>query len=170
MNKIPQPHLIAPTSRTSKIAPASTNRNVATVPEPSDTASAAENRLKISTFFSTAGKTENIYNGDRLWAKVTLTLETAGPVSVGEQADLQPVLSGRGLLLQTGQATVFNVAKGNILYVASASVNRIGVVVEAYPWLEIITGAVGSMLSIMRAGPAMIPAAIRAISNSTSKL
>jgi hypothetical protein len=169
VNKLPI--LIPQTSRTSKIAPASTNRNIATVPAPSDTASSAENKIKIFTFFTTAGKTLNVYNGDRLWAKVTLTLETAGPVSVGEQADLQPVLSGRGLLLQTGIPAVFNVAKGNILYVAAASTNRIGVVVEAYPWLEIITGGVTGILDVRRGGAA---AALRAATspprNPLSKL
>lgn len=164
MNKVPQ---FVPTAnpRTSKIAPASTNRNIATVPAPSDSASAAENRIKIFTFFTNAGQTQNLYNGDRIWAKVTLTLETAGPVSVGEQASLQPVLSGGGLLLQTGEPTVFNVAKGNILYVACTSTNRIGVMIEAYPWLEIITGSVSAVLSIMRAAPtAVVSAAVNTLS------
>lgn len=164
MNKV---QLLPPTSRTSKIPPSSIDRNVATIQAPSDAAGAVENKLKISTFFTIAGTTQNLYNGDRLWAKVTLTLETAGPVSVGEQNNLQPVLSGNGQLLQTGQPTVFNVAKGNILYVASTSTNRIGVVVEAYPWLEMITGTVASMLSIMRGTTSAMAAMVR---NPNSKL
>lgn len=163
MNKV---QLIPPNGRASKIAPASTNRMIATVPAPSDTMAAAENRVKVQTFFTESGKTQILYNGDRIWAKVTITLETAGPVSAGEQANLLPVLSGRGQLLQTGVPTVFNIAKGNILYVASSSVNRLGVLIEAYPWLEIITGVVTSMLGVMRAPMAMAGA----VTNKLSKL
>jgi hypothetical protein len=143
-----------PPSRAGKIAPVSLDPSVAQVRAPAATTGDAENRNEISTYLTKAGGTQILYNADRMWAKVTLTLKTAGPVAVGQHASLTPVLSGRGQLLQTGVPTPFNVAKGHRLYIAATSVNPVSVLVEAYPWLETLTGLAGATSGVVPAGPA----------------
>ncbi len=137
-----------------KFAPVSTNPSIAQVRAPAATTGQAENRIEVSTYLTKAGGTFVLYNADRMWAKVTLTLKTAGPVSVGQHANLTPVLSGRGQLLQTGVPTPFNVAKSSKLYIAATGVNPIGVVIESYPWLETITGLAGAASGVVPAAPA----------------
>lgn len=132
----------------SKIPAVSLDPTIASVQAPAVTTGGAQNRLEMSTYLTVAGGTKVLYNGDRMWAKVTLTLRTAGPVAVGQNAQLTPVLSGKGQLLQTGVPTEFQVAKGNKLYVAATGVNPISVLIEAQPWLETITGLLTHMSGI----------------------
>lgn len=77
-----------------------------------------------------------LYNGDRTWALVTLTLETAGIVVVGTRADLTPILSGKGQSLIQNVPKEFKVAKGTRLYYLASAVNRVTVAIEPIPWLE----------------------------------
>ncbi len=132
----------------SKLGSYSTDPTIATAPEPASQVGAAEFRIKIYTYFTQATpagqETPILYNGDRLWATLTLTLETAGPVAVGEVSQLFPVLSGRGQVLRPGVPTKFNVAKGDRLYIAATAVNRVSVALEAVPWQETITGLLGN--------------------------
>lgn len=151
MSKLP-PNLVA--RRTprplgapiSKIGNISLDRNVAQSPEPARIVGQGEHRTFVDTFFTRvpiAGEdTDVIYNGDNMWAKVTLTLETAGPVVVGNLSGITPVLSGKGQLLETDQPTTFTIAKGTRLYVAATGINRIKRVVEPFPWLETLQGQV----------------------------
>jgi hypothetical protein len=121
----------------------STERTVGTVQAPSASIAGAELASEIYTYFakpSTDGQLQILYNADRQYAQVVLTLETAGPVAVSTKQNILPVLSGKGRLLQTGQDSTFTLAKGNRLYVATTSLNRIKVVVQPLPWLEQITG------------------------------
>ena len=118
------------------------NRAVAAAPEPSP--GPGNSRAQISTYFTkipvVGESTPILYNGDRLWARVSLTLETAGPVAVGTMSQITPVLSGKGQLLETGKETYFDIAKGTRLYISATSVNRVKLKIEALPWLEQITG------------------------------
>lgn len=132
------------TRNDSKLAPTSLDPGIAQSPAPSPTVGQGEKRLEVWTYLTKAGGTHLLYNGDRMWAKVTLTLLTAGPAAVGQQAQLTPVLSGKGQLLQTGVPTVFAVPKGNRLWVAATGINPINIVVEAYAWLETLTGLAGA--------------------------
>lgn len=138
-------------ARGSKIAPASTDRGVASVQAPQTTPGRADDRVSIYTYITkiqtTGDGTPILYNGDSLWRRITVTLETAGPVAVGQSADIFPVLSGKGQLLATGVPTSFNIAKGDRLYVVATSVNRVKVVSEALPWLELITGLIGQVVT-----------------------
>lgn len=86
-----------------------------------------------------------LYNGDREWARVTLVLETAGPVVVGTRAELAPVLSGSGRLLQTNIPFTITIAKGTRLYILATAVNRVGVTIEPEPWLETIKNDVATI-------------------------
>lgn len=154
------PRLSRPTSAPTTISPpiskigavTAPNRNIATAPEPQADQGRAEVRTYVSTYFTkiSADETQILYNGDRQWAKVKLTLETAGPVAVGVVQKITPVLSGKGIDLTTDVEVEIPVAKGTRLYIASTAVNRVKVIVEPSPWLEQITGllriAIGRMM------------------------
>lgn len=134
-----------PPHATSKVGPVSVDRTQASTPQPQPQSGAGDNRTQIYTYLTRlpADKTTPIlYNGDRMWAKVTLTLETAGPVVVGQQANLYPVLGGTGARLDTDVPTEIVIAKGTRLYIASNSVNRVKVRIEPLPWMEQITGLI----------------------------
>lgn len=137
MSKIPQ-------YGGSKIPPVTMDRNVAQVAAPAATLGAGENKTSVSTYLTKASTTADvIYDGDRQWAQITLTLQTAGPVAVSDKSSIAPVLSGKGQLLQTGVPTKFFIAKGTRLYVLSSSVNRISLAIEPVPWLEMIAALLG---------------------------
>jgi len=124
----------------------STDRTMGTVQAPSATVAGAELATEISTFFArppTDGQLPVLYNGDRQYAQVILTLETAGPVAVSTKQQILPVLSGKGSLLETGVPLAFTLAKGNRLWVATTSLNRIKVTVQPLPWLEQLAGLLG---------------------------
>lgn len=95
--------------------------------------------------------TVQLYTADRTWAKVTLTLETAGPVAVGTVANLTPVLGGLGIILPVGVPLSWTLAKGSKLYIASTSVNRVKVQVDSIPWLAKITHVLSQILSAISA-------------------
>jgi len=150
--KLPQ---LRPPS-TSKIGPVSVNRTVAQTTKPAETSGHGEHRSQIVTYFTKipviGQPPEILYNGDRMWARVILTLETAGPVAVGQQSQIVPVLSGKGQLLETDVPTAFTIAKGNRIYIAATGVNRVKMVIEPYPWLEAITGLIGALVSSIGSG------------------
>lgn len=114
----------------------------------------AETQTFIDTYFTRVSSPSDgpqvIYNGDRQWARVTLTLETAGPVAIGTVQDLSPVSSGKGELLTTDEPTRYTIAKGNRLYILATGVNRIKRKIEPVPWLEQITGTIGAILNGVR--------------------
>lgn len=131
----------------SKIPSVSTDRRVAQIPIPSSQSGSGETRSKIYTYFTgNDGASVVLYNGDRQWAKLTLTLETAGPVCVGDASTISPVLSGKGQLLQTGIPTEFTIAKGTRLYIAATSISRVKVEIAPYPWMEQIVGLIGDVI------------------------
>jgi hypothetical protein len=121
----------------------STDRTQGSVQSPSPTIAGAELTTEIYTFFarpSTDGQLPVIYNGDRQAAVVILTLETAGPVAVSTKQQILPTLSGKGQLLETGVPLAFNLSKGNRIWVATTSLNRIKVTIEPKLWLEQFAG------------------------------
>lgn len=137
-----------PPSQTTKIGPISTDRTVASVASPQAQTGAGDNRTQIYTYLTKLpekGQAAVLYNGDRLWAKITLVLQTAGPVAVGQQQGIVPVLGGQGALLTTGQPYETVIAKGSRLYIAANGINRIAVKVEPLPWLEQITALIGQV-------------------------
>lgn len=146
MNKIPRPGPV------SKIGPISTNPNVAQTQPVGTTPAQSDNNIQIFTFITKpSGRTDTLYNADRTWARVTLTLTTAGPVAVGQLQDLGTLTGGQGMLLQTGVPTYLDIAKGNRVYVLATAVNRINVVVAPIPWLEVIAGSVMAIATAMGA-------------------
>ena len=145
------PAIVKPGPGMSKLGPnISTNNTQGSVQAPSPTIAGAELSTELYTFFArpvTDGRFVVLYNGDRQFAEVVLTLETAGPVAVSRSQQLAPVLSGKGQLLETGVPLTFFVAKGNRIFVAATSISRIKVTVQPLPWLEQITGILGLVLA-----------------------
>lgn len=129
------------------------DRSVASGQEVGIDQGSSERRGENSTYLTKSdGKTAILYRGDRLWAKVTVELETAGPVAVGYTSKLGNVLSGAGELLETGKAKEFVVSRGSNLYIASTSVNRVALRIEAWPWIEAIYGMLSGLVGIVRGG------------------
>lgn len=134
----------------SKIAPVTTNPNVATVPEPTASVGVGQTKTETFTYFTaappaTGSATEVLYQADRLWAKVTVELKTGGRVAVGTSRELAPVLSGRGILLTINQPESFVLARSVRLYVAATTLQRLNIKVEPLPWLEQITATLRSI-------------------------
>lgn len=93
-------------------------------------------RADIKTYFTVVGGTHLLYSAES-WVRIRLTLEDAGPVAVGDAAQLDPVLSGRGVLLDTDQPQEYTLGKGMRIYIAAENAaNRVKVVVDPIPWLE----------------------------------
>ncbi len=139
-----------PPTQTSKIGQTSLgDRAVAQAPPPNP--GPGNNQAQVSTYFTKApvvgDSTPIIYNGDRLWARVTLTLETAGPVAVGTMSQITPVLGGKGQLLETNEPLYYDIAKGTRLYIAATGANRVKLKIEALPWLEQITGLISNLIN-----------------------
>lgn len=137
-----------PTLRTvpSKIAQVATPNDA----PPSPQLSKANYTTRVFTYFTRVGPSSKpLYNGDLDWVQITLNLETAGAVVVGEQANLMPVLSGKGELLQTNVPRTFNIARGTRLYIAATAVNRVGVKIEQFPWQQQQLGALEALAGIL---------------------
>ncbi len=129
------------------------NRGVASAPTPS-MGQGSSNRTSITTYFTRPPKPGEsaspvLFSGDPLWTRVTVVLETAGPVAVGTLSQLNPVLSGKGALLETGKEAVFDIAKGTKLYIASTAVNRVKIYTQPLPWLEQITGLLSHLVGAL---------------------
>lgn len=118
------------------------DRSQASVPDPVAKSGGGDIRASATTYFTKVGPAVELYSGDRRWARVTVTLETAGPVAVGFVTNLTPVTSGKGVLLDTDVPMVFDIAKGNKLYIAATAVNRVKLQIQPYPWMEQITGLI----------------------------
>lgn len=107
-------------------------------------------RTEIYTYFTVPdGETKLLYSAENL-VRVTVQLENAGPVAVGQREDISPVLSGKGMLLPPGNTDdkTFVLSKENRLYIVSESVNRVKFIVEPIPFLEKILAATESIVGI----------------------
>lgn len=121
----------------------------ATSPSPALDQGGSQFRTELSTFITKIGPTETLYDGTRIWAQVTVTLETAGPVAIGTRANITPVLSGKGILLVTGVPKTVTIAKGDKLYVASNAISRIKLELQPVPWLEQLTGTLSGVGQVL---------------------
>jgi hypothetical protein len=110
---------------------------------------AATGRSEISTYFTRVGGSQLLYQAEG-WVRLRLLLSTAGPVSVGSRDDVAPVLSGKGITLPTDVEVTFSLLKGNRVFIAAASVNRVRVIIEPVPWGEQIATMLGNTVSLLR--------------------
>lgn len=79
----------------------------------------------IFTYFTdTTGKSRLLYSAES-WVHIRVRLETAGPVSIGTRESVSPVLSGKGILLTTGEDEKWILPKGDRVFIAAESVNRV---------------------------------------------
>ena len=92
---------------------------------------------QIYTFFTEIGGSTLLYTAPN-WVTLRLTLETAGPVAISTSEDVQPVLSGRGILLITGVEKEIKLPRGDRLFIGAGTVDRVAVVIEPIPWLQTI--------------------------------
>lgn len=138
------PHHVSPLPDPSR-AGQRPNRDLATGMAVGTTQGSSSNKTEASTYITKVGSTDSIYDGSRLWARVTLTLETAGPVSAGTKQNLLPVLGGAGINLDTDIPREFTISKGNQLFIAADAVSRVSIQIESLPWLEQIAGTVAQV-------------------------
>ncbi|HZJ67684.1 MAG TPA: hypothetical protein VFD36_29475 [Kofleriaceae bacterium] len=117
-------------------------------------------RTAINTYFTRAnGQTETLYSAEN-WVRIKLVLETAGPVAIGTDSNLEPVLSGRGRLLDTDEEFEAFLPKGTRLYIISETVNRVGVTIEPVPWMEQLSSEIVDVQSGLQAAIAQAAQAI----------
>lgn len=103
--------------------------------------STIDNRADLYVLFTVAGGTRLLVSVPQ-WTKITLRLETAGPVSVGTREQLDPTGSGKGRLLPTNEDVIVNLGPNTRFYYAAESLQRVSVHIEAIPWLQAIHEAV----------------------------
>lgn len=95
------------------------------------------------------------------WARVTLTLRSAGPIAVGTASALEPLASGKGVLLQTDEPYVTNLPGGARFYCAAGAINRLNVTIEPIPWMEQIALQLDQIREVVRGGADLIAGTLR---------
>lgn len=106
-------------------------------------------RTEINTYFTKVGGNRLLYQAES-WVILRLLLETAGPVAVGARDDVEPVLSGKGILLPTDVEIEFPLAKGNRVFITATAINRVRLIIQPVPWQEQQTSIMGSLLNLTR--------------------
>lgn len=96
------------------------------------------------TYLTEATGTKELLSTGDDWTQVTLRLESAGPVAIGENQELQPPASGRGRLLTQDVDLTFTVPPQTKIYVAATAVNRVGVIRQPFPWFAQIVALLGA--------------------------
>jgi hypothetical protein len=120
-------------------------------PAPAEASQAAGNyNTTLSTVFTKVGQVVPLYTADQSWARVVVTLETAGPVEVASVANFKPFLSGKAQTLQTGVPLTFDCARGSKLFIGASTVERVKLTVEPLPWLEQIAGGITNVVGGIR--------------------
>jgi hypothetical protein len=114
---------------------------------------------EIYTYFTRPpgadGKASLLYSAES-WIRAELVLETAGPVAVSTRQEIFPVLSGKGILLEAdGEPIEFLLPRGDRLFIAAESINRVKFVVEPLPWgdqiIHLLESGFGGLKGIMGA-------------------
>lgn len=109
----------------------------------------------FTIFTDASGRTVELYAAEQ-WVRIKLSLETAGPVAVGPRADLAPLLSGQGILLDTDETYETYVPKGTRFYYIAETVNRLQITVEPVPWMEQIDYDIVGVRSAIESGFKML--------------
>ena len=112
-------------------------------PPPLPTVKLSDTKTRMNTYFTKPGETSLLYSAEG-WVFVRLTLEDAGPVSVGMDQNITPVLSGRGVLLPTNIERHFTMTKGDRIFIAAEAINRVSFTIEPMG-ISAILGAIMSL-------------------------
>lgn len=116
-------------------------------------------RTEAYSYFVQPGSNALLYSAEN-WVRIKLVLNTAGPVAVGSRAQLNPTLSGKGILLVTGQTYEIALAKGTRIYITSDAIERVSVTIEPIPWLEQIDSDTKGIVAAVKAAAERIANAV----------
>ncbi len=109
-------------------------------------------KTRMYTYFTSATETKLLYSAEG-WVKARLILETAGPVAVGMDQNITPVLSGKGILLPINVEVEFYLSKGDRIFIAAEAINRVRFIIEPTPYsnaLGSIEGALAAIAGLVR--------------------
>lgn len=118
------------------------------------------NLTEPKTFITRPGATVQLISAQQPWARVWLTLETAGPVEVSSSSQWT-FLNGQGQSLITNVPLPYTIAKGNNLYLQAGSAERVRFTLEPFPWLELITQSIRGGFSGLAKAVSALAFAIR---------
>ena len=107
-----------------------------------------DTKTRAYTYFTVAGETKLLYSAEG-WVKARLNLEDAGPVSIGMDQNITPVLSGKGILLPTNEEVEFYISRGDRIFIAAESINRVRFIVEPVPFLGSILMALNAVAGLV---------------------
>lgn len=79
------------------------------------------------------------------WIRVTLRLETGGPVVIGHLSNLRPTTSGKGRLLPSDEDIIVDLSPTSKLFIAAEGVERVGVHITSLPGLGMVLDAIMGM-------------------------
>ena len=117
-------------------------------PPPQPTVKNTDTKTRANTYFTSVGETRLLYSAES-WVKARLQLEDAGPVAIGMDQGITPVLSGRGILLPTNEWVEFYISRGDRIYIAAESINRVKFIVEPVPFLGQIAMSLAALGSLV---------------------
>ena len=129
--------------------PANKNPLSKFAPPAQPTVKATATKTRMFTYFTEAGETKLLYTAEG-WIKARLILENAGPVTVGTDQNITPVLSGKGRILPTGTEVEFYLSRGDRLFIAAEGVNRVSFTVDPVPFLGSIEAALDAIAGLIR--------------------
>ena len=113
-------------------------------PPPVPTVKMTDTKTRAFTYFTVPGETRLLYSAEG-WVKARLILEDAGPVSVGMDQNITPVLSGKGILLPTNIEIEFYISRGDRIFIAAEAINRVKFIIEPVPFLGQISMALAAI-------------------------
>lgn len=105
-------------------------------------------KTRMYTYFTEAGETKLLYSAET-WVKARLILEDAGPVAIGTDQNITPVLSGKGIVLPTGVEVEFYISRGDRIFIAAEAVNRVRFIIDPIPFLGSIQMALDAIVNLI---------------------
>lgn len=99
-------------------------------------------RAEIYTYFTRADGVTHLLYDPKEQIRLRLELETAGPVAVSTREELGPVLSGKGVLLTTGDEQEFILSLGDRMFIIAETSDRVKLIAEPIPYVPEILKAV----------------------------
>jgi hypothetical protein len=117
-------------------------------PPPVPTVKPTDTKTKAYDYFTVPGETRLLYSAEG-WVHARLLLQNAGPVSIGMDQNITPVLSGKGRLLPTGEEIRFILTKGDRIFIAAEAINRVSFTIEPLPPVSQIVALLEKAVSFL---------------------